>query len=123
MVDVPHSLAVVNWVRALNHLSVDPGVAALPCQTRCPVCREVGLNLYQDNILNGYWHWCSCCPTRGGMVEMVAEAARISISEAADQLFAAGAVEGSDTSPELAAYEMFMADRRTRLESVFAKAS
>jgi hypothetical protein len=55
----------------LRVLNVRVPGSALPCRVRCPLCGG-RLNVYEDTISGGAWHYCFDCRSAGDMIELAA---------------------------------------------------
>lgn len=70
----PRTLNVhVDWRRLLDVVGVPTQWEGLPTVTRCPVCHDGSLHIYDDHALGGQWHSCQRCGS-GDMIHLAAKA-------------------------------------------------
>lgn len=62
--------AVIDWTRLLAVLSGYEPAGLLPRTARCPLCRAVALDVFQDTTNGGYWYRCRNCLVAGDSVEL-----------------------------------------------------
>lgn len=62
------------WTSTLGSLGVKPATAALPAKTTCPLCHKPQLNIYEDTIGGGAWHYCFGCKSAGDMIGLATAA-------------------------------------------------
>lgn len=97
---------------------------AFPTRTDCPFCGGVRLNVYQDNISGGAWHYCFDCHTSGDMIELAAKAWDMSPQAAVVKLARSGVPVPEDrlSNEELARYVQDHPQRRRRMADLWRRA-
>lgn len=79
--------------------------------TRCPLCRQPDLHVYQDVLFHGEWFHCRGCQTSGDMIELSSLVWKLRIPETIFKL----REQGVPFSPELLAPAAIQQYRETHL--------
>jgi hypothetical protein len=82
--------AFVNWRKVLSLLQVTTDTHALPARSLCPVCNSHQLLIFPDNALDGQWHSCDACGSKGDMIQLASKCWGLSIPTTIKKLVAAG---------------------------------
>ncbi len=111
----------LDWTRLLASLGPAEPTGVLPRMARCPLCRVVRLDVYQDTTNSGTWYRCRGCSFAGDGLQLAAAAWKIPLEAAYARLVEAGIAPPADAAA-LADYQERFPARRERGAQLWATA-